>query len=441
MGERNRRDFLAASALVVPTILAARCATARAPSDLAPRQASESRGRPLRVGVIGCGGRGGGAAFDALRASPDTRLVALGDVFGDRVQGVAAGLAKEFGTRGEVPDSARFSGFDSYRMVLATDCDVVILTTAPGFRPAHFAAAVDAGKHVFFEKPVAVDPTGVRTVIEASERAAARKLCVVAGTQRRHERCYLQAMAMIRDGAIGQPVAARVYWNQGGLWSKEPDPARSDIENQVRNWLYHTWLSGDHVVEQHAHNIDVMNWAFDALPVRCTATGGRQVRTQPVYGAINDHFSIHYVFDGGPAGERLGASMCRQQDGTDGAVEEVIIGTEGTMRLSSGSARCTGRVKWAFEGPNPNPYLQEHIDLQEAIRGHAPYVNEGRRIAESTMTAIMGRMAAYTGKDLSWDVALNDPMDLVPKDPRPGPGPVERVAMPGQEPAASAKPA
>jgi predicted dehydrogenase len=300
---------------------------------------------------------------------------------------------------------------------------------------------VDAGKHVFFEKPVAVDPTGVRTVIEASERAAARKLCVVTGTQRRHERCYLQAMAMIRDGAIGQPVAARVYWNQGGLWSKEPDPARSDIENQVRNWLYHTWLSGDHVVEQHVHNIDVMNWAFDALPVRCTATGGRQVRTQPVYGAINDHFSIHYVFDGGPAGERLGASMCRQQDGTDGAVEEVIIGTEGTMRLSSGSARCTGRVKWAFEGPNPNPYLQEHIDLQEAIRGNAPAVNEGRRIAESTMTAIMGRMAAYTGKDLSWDVALNDPMDLVPKDPRPGPGPVERVAMPGQEPAASAKPA
>jgi predicted dehydrogenase len=433
MGERNRRDFLAASLAAVPAVLAARGARAQAGTTV-PAQATASRGRPLRVGVIGCGGRGGGAAMDALRAGPDSTVVALADAFAERVDGVAAGLAQEFGPRAEVPASRRFVGFDAYRKVLESDCDVVILATSPGFRPTHFAEAVDAGKHVFFEKPVAVDPAGVRTVLAAGERASARGLCIVSGTQRRHERCYLQAMAMIRDGAIGQPVAARVYWNQGGLWSREPDPALSDIENQVRNWLYHTWLSGDHIVEQHVHNLDVMNWAFDSRPQRCIATGGRQVRTQPVYGAINDHFSVHYVFDGGPAGERMGASMCRQQDGTDGTVEEVIIGTEGVMRLASGSARCSGRVQWAFEGPNPNPYRQEHVDLQEAIRGNAPYVNEARQIAESTMTAIMGRMAAYTGKDLSWDAAINDPMDLVPKDPKPGPGPEERVAMPGQAP-------
>ena len=440
MGEQgtSRRSFLgsggalAAAALAAPAVITAcRAVPSTAGAGLGP---SASKGRALRVGVIGCGGRGGGAAMDALKASPDTRVVALGDVFPERVEAVAAGLAKADAVRGSVPASARFSGFDAYRKVLETDCDLVILATAPGFRPTHYAAAVDAGKHVFFEKPVAVDPSGVRTVLDASARAAARKLCVATGTQRRHERCYLEAMALVRSGAIGRPVAARCYWNQGGLWSKEPDPALSEMENQVRNWLYFTWLSGDHIVEQHVHNIDVVQWAFgDEHPLRAIAVGGRQVRTQPIYGAINDHFGVHLEYPG----DRFAASMSRQQEGTDGRVEEVVYGTEGTLLTSSGRAEIRGRHPWTFAGDNPNPYVQEHVDLQEAVRGNAPYLNEGRRIAESTMAAIMGRMAAYTGKDLEWDAALNDPMDLVPKDPRPGPGVREAVAMPGQPPAAT----
>lgn len=424
----TRRSFLGtggalmAAAMAVPMVLT-RCksiaATVPSPSP------SESKGKVIRVGVIGCGGRGTGAAFDAMKASPDTKIVALGDMFPDRVQSAAAGLARN--PRGVVPSSSCFSGFDAYRKVLATDCDMVILATSPGFRPTHFAAAVDAGKHIFFEKPVAVDPSGIRTVLDASARAAERKLCIVTGTQRRHERCYIEAMAKIADGAIGRPIAARCYWNQGGLWHKEPDPKLSEIENQIRNWLYYTWLSGDHIVEQHVHNIDVVNWAMGGAPLRCIATGGRQVRTEPAFGAINDHFAIHYEY----ADDRLGASMCRQQDNTDGKVEEIIYGTEGTMFTTSGSARCSGRNEWTFTGENPNPYVVEHIDLQEAVRGHAPYINEGKRIAESTMTAIMGRMSAYTGKDLEWGAALADPMDLVPKDPKPGPGVVQKVAMPG----------
>ncbi|MFM8640422.1 MAG: Gfo/Idh/MocA family protein, partial [Planctomycetota bacterium] len=383
--DTSRRSFLgtggvlAAAAIAAPIVLTRSRAFAGAP-PVAPR---ESKGRELRVGVIGCGGRGGGAAFDALKAGPNVRIVALGDVFEDRVRGVAAGLAKAQPDRGTVPESRQFHGFDAYRKVLATDCDIVVLATAPGFRPAHYAAAIDAGKHVFFEKPVAVDPSGVRTVLEASARAAERKLCVVTGTQRRHERCYLEAMALVQDGAIGRPIAAACYWNQGGLWHKDPDPKLSEMENQVRNWLYHTWLSGDHIVEQHVHNIDVVNWAMGGPPVRCVATGGRQARTEPNYGAINDHFSVHYEYEG----DRLCASMCRQQEGTDGRVDEVIHGTEGTLLTSSGRAEIRGRFRWTFAGDNPNPYVQEHVDLQEAVRGNAPYVNEGKRIAESTMTA------------------------------------------------------
>ena len=425
-----RRSFLGTGGALVAAAFAAPMVVTRSRAlagDVLPTSPAESKGKALRIGVIGCGGRGTGAAFDALKASPDCRIVALGDVFAERVNAAADGLAKKGGGRGDVPASARFSGFDAYRKVLATDCDLVILATAPGFRPTHFAAAVDAGKHIFFEKPVGVDPSGIRTVLDAAKRAEDRKLCVVTGTQRRHERCYQEAMARLRDGAIGRPVAARVYWNQGGLWHKDPDPKLSEIENQVRNWLYHTWLSGDHIVEQHVHNIDVMNWAMGGHPTRCTATGGRQARTGTEFGTIFDHFSVHFDF----GDERFGASMCRQQDNTDGRVEEVIYGTEGMLVTASGRAEIRGRNAWTFAGANPNPYVVEHVDLQDAVRGNAPYVNEGKRIAESTMTAIMGRMAAYTGKDLQWEAALADPMDLVPKDPKAGPGVASKVPVPG----------
>jgi len=427
----SRRQFLGAGgamiagAIAVPTILASSRAMAAAPVQSAPR---ESRGKPIRVGLVGCGGRGTGAALDALKASPDTVIVAVGDVFNDRMLSCAGALAQHGKGRGEVPSSAQFTGFDACDRVLATDCDMVILATPPGFRPQQFAKAVAAGKHIFFEKPVAVDPSGIRTVMKAAEEAKARKLCVVAGTQRRHQNCYREAMAMVKDGAIGRPVAARCYWNQGGLWHKDPDPKLSEIENQIRNWLYYTWLSGDHIVEQHVHNIDVVNWAFAAHPIRAVAVGGRQARTGREFGTIYDHFAVDFDYDDG----RFGASMCRQQDGTDGRVDEVIYGTEGVLYTRPGFAEIKGSNAWRFSGEDNNPYVAEHVDLQEAVRGNAPYVNEGRQIAESTMSAILGRMCAYTGKDLSWEAALADPMDLVPANARPGPAPASSVPVPGQ---------
>ncbi len=427
----QRRHFLStsgavmASVIAVPTVLTASRALAQSTTPTAP---VDSRGRALRVGLVGCGGRGTGAALDAIKASPNTSVVAIGDVFAERVNNCATALKDHGQGRGVVATEQQFIGFDSCARVLATDCDLVILATPPGFRPRQFAAAIAAGKHVFFEKPVGVDPIGIRLVIEASATAAQNKLNVVTGTQRRHQRCYLEAMAKVKDGAIGKPVAARCYWNQGGLWNKEPDPKLTQIENQIRNWLYYTWLSGDHIVEQHVHNIDVMNWAMDAHPIRAVAVGGRQARTGHEFGTIYDHFAVDFEYPDG----RFGSSMCRQQDGTDSRVDEVVYGSEGVLYTRPGFAEIKGRHPWVFTNADNNPYLAEHIDLQEAVRGNAPYVNEGKRVAESTMAAIMGRMAAYTGKDLTWEEALGDPMDLVPENPGPGMAPKSSVPIPGR---------
>jgi predicted dehydrogenase len=433
-----RRDVLRSGALAVAAAAAAASSLAAAARALGAHagsgepatspQPQQSRGRPLSVGVIGCGGRGTGAAFDALAASPDTQVVALADLFPDRVESARSALAEHGQGRGAVAAERCFTGFDAYQKLLASGVDCVILATPPGFRPVHFAAAVDAGCHAFIEKPVAVDPAGVRAVLAAADRADAKALSVVAGTQRRHERCYREAMARIRAGAIGRPVAARCYWNQGGLWHKDSDPALTPVQNQVRNWLYHTWLSGDHIVEQHVHNIDVVLWAFDALPVRVCATGGRQSRTGAEFGTINDHFSVHYDF---PA-SRFAASMCRQQDGTDGRVDEVIIGTEGVALLRPGGGEIEGAHPWTYRpDEDPSPYMLEHVALQESIRGNAPRANEARQIARSTMAAILGRMSAYSGRDLTWDDALAAPLDLVPASFPGGAAPAESVARPG----------
>ena len=406
--------------------VAASAAVMAAPGVLAAGRRAEA----LRVGVIGCGGRGTGAAFNALEAAEATkgavRIVALGDLFPERVEGARKGLAEK-GEMGTVSEKNCFTGFDAYKGVIATDCDVVILATPPGFRPSHFKAAVDAGKHVFMEKPVAVDAPGVRMVLAAAADAERRKLSVVAGTQRRHEQCYLEAMERIHRGDLGKVVGARCFWNQQGLWDVEPRADRSDMENQVRNWLYHAWLSGDHVVEQHVHNIDVVNWAFQAVPERCVATGGRQSRTQTKYGHIYDHFACDFTYPG----NRFALSMARQQEGTDGRVQEFIHGSDGMAELSSGSALITGAKAWKFAGKQRNPYVQEHIDLQSSIRGGS-YLNEGKRIAESTLCAIMIRMAAYRGKEITWEQAMNDTEDLMPKVLQFGPNPQAPVAIPGE---------
>jgi predicted dehydrogenase len=385
----------------------------------------------VRVGVIGCGGRGTGAAMNALQASPDIRIHAMGDLFADRMISSRDGLrgqVERFGDRAAPPEENCFAGWDAYQNVLATDCDYVILATPPGFRPQHFEAAIAAGKHVFMEKPVAVDPVGIRKVMAAAKSADEQKLSVVAGTQRRHEKCYLEMIERIRNGAIGTPVAARCYWNQSGLWSIDAQADRSDMENQLRNWLYHTWLSGDHIVEQHVHNMDVVNWVYDAHPTEVYGVGGRQARTDSKYGHIFDHFSLEYSYPD----NRYAHSMCRQQEGTPGRVEERITGTEGHTRSHSGMTQIMGPNAWKFEGKQTNPYVQEHMDLQASIRGEGTRLNEGQRIAESTMTAIMGREAAYTGQLITWDDAMKSTLDLSPLVYEFSDRTVHDVAIPGQ---------
>lgn len=428
----DRRSFVKATAA---TIAAASAMGVFSPNASGARTVAARGRREIRVGVIGCGGRGTGAAGNALEASTAVRIVALGDLFADRITKAQTQLAG-FGDRATVAASQCFTGFDAYQGVIAVPCDYVILATPPGFRPIHFAAAIAAGRNAFVEKPVAVDPTGIRTMLATSAEADAKGLRVAAGTQRRHEWSYLEAMQRIKEGAIGRVVAARVFWNMGSLWNVAPDAARSDVENQIRNWLYHTWLSGDHIVEQHVHNIDIANWAMGSHPVRCIAVGGRQVRTDTkAFGHVFDHFAVDYEYAcvDGSTGSRFALSMARQQDGTAGRVEEVIYGSTGVARLSSGSARITAESaekSWTFNGPNNNPYVQVHIDLQKAIIDSTP-LNETTQVATSTMSAIMGRMAAYSGAEITWDDALANPMNLMPPSLQFGPLQQAPVAIPG----------
>lgn len=381
----------------------------------------------IKVGVIGTGGRGTGAAVDCVKSAPGVRIVALGDLFQDRVEGSRDRLLADEATKDKMDVGDRvFWGFDNYKKVIDCDVNLVIMAAPPGFRPAHFKLAVEAGKHVFFEKPVAVDAPGVKVILEAGELATQKKLGIVTGTIKRHSANYVETVKRIHEGAIGEIVAAQCYFNTGGLWNHGRKPEWSDMEWQCRNWLYFTWLSGDHIVEQHVHNLDVINWAMQAHPIKAYGIGGRQVRTDPDYGHIYDHFTVEYEY---PNGARL-MSMCRQQDATAGNVSERVVGTKG-------SSNCAGLIKgkkdWKYEGPNPGPYVQEHTDLITSIREGNP-LNEAKQIAESTMTAIMGRMSAYTGQEITWDQAMNSKEDLLPEKLEFGPLPVAPVAMPGKTP-------
>lgn len=424
MQDWTRRDFVKTSAILG--------ASALVPSAFAAgltRRIDDT----IRVGVIGCGGRGTGAAFNALEAHPKVQIVAMADLFEDRLKGSYGYLVdnEDIGPRVNVDPAHQFVGFDAYKQLLAIDnIDYVILATPPGFRPMHFDAAVSAGKHVFMEKPVAVDPAGVRKVIDAGARAKQQALSVVAGTQRRHEDSYRALMQRVNDGELGDIVGASCYWNQGGLWVHERQPHYSDMEWQCRNWLYFAWLSGDHICEQHIHNIDVINWAKDGPPVRATGMGGRQVRTDAKYGNIFDHFSIEYEYADGMTMQ----SMCRQIDGCAVRVEEVLVGTKGRAVSRPGYAVSTGNADWRFAGENRNPYKQEHADLIASILGEGRYLNEAKRVAESTLTAIMGRMSAYTGKSITWEQALNSKLDLSPDAYSFSELAVRPVAVPGKTP-------
>ncbi len=416
----SRRDFLKWSAASVAGAgLVGR----------APLVHGEPRRAPFRLGLVGCGGRGTGAAANALRASPEAALVAVADVFKERADGALGHLRKQksgVGERVKVDDGQVFTGFDAAEKLCASDVDLVILATPPHFRPAHFAAAIAAGKHAFIEKPVAVDAPGVRRVIAAGEEAAKKNLAVVCGLQRHHQNGYLETMKRVHAGQLGDIVAARCYWNMGGLWMNPRQPGWSDLEWQLRNWLYFTWLSGDHIVEQHVHNLDVINWAKGAHPVRCHGSGGRQVRTDPAYGHIFDHHSVHYEYADGS----WMFSECRQIDGCDGAVSEHLIGTLGKADLDSSRWTITGKNPWRFDGENNDPYQTEHDHLVRSIRDGAP-LNETRFVAESTLTAIMGRMATYSGKVVTWDEAMASELRLGPASYEFGPLAVDPVPTPG----------
>jgi len=382
----------------------------------------------LRVGLIGCGGRGTEAAMDCVRSSANVEIVAMGDMFGDRLDSSLAELSRNVDDNVSVTGETSFTGFDAYEKVIACDIDMVILATPPGFRPMHLKAAIDAGKHVFMEKPVAVDPVGIRSIIASSELAKEKELAIVAGTQRRHQNLYRDIMKRIHDGAIGEIVGGQCYWNMGGLWVKKKQPDWSEMEWQCRNWLYFTWLSGDHIVEQHVHNLDVINWAIGSHPVKCMGMGGREVRTGPEYGNIFDHFAVEFEYKNG---SRV-LSMCRQTPGCTDRVSENVVGTKGRAYTDGGDGFIEGQNPYRYEGEDVNPYEQEHADLIESIRAGEP-LNEGRQVAESTLTAIMGRMSAYTGRALKWDWVMNaSELDLSPEKYEMGDLPVRPIAVPGK---------
>jgi myo-inositol 2-dehydrogenase / D-chiro-inositol 1-dehydrogenase len=418
---QSRREFIKTSAAVVGTTLAANL--------ISIPGAYAAGSDEIRIGLIGCGGRGTGAAENAFTSAPGVKLVAMGDVFKDRLDGSRANLMKKHADKMSVKNEHCFSGFDAYEKVIATkEVNYIILATPPGFRPAHLRAAVEAGKNIFTEKPVAVDGAGIRNVLATYEMAKAKNLAIVAGTQRRHQAGYLETMKRIHDGAIGDLVAARCYWNQGGLWKKDRQEGWSDLEWQLRNWLYFTWLSGDHIVEQHVHNLDVVNWAMNGHPVSAMGMGGRQSRTEPAYGHIFDHFAIDYEYANGA---HL-MSMSRQVVGAANNVSEALVGTKGNCQVNR--YQITGAKPWKLQrekDADPDPYVQEHTDLIASIRAGKP-LNELKQVTESTLTAIMGRMSAYTGKVVTWEQALNSQENLVPAKFEWGTMPMPVVAVPGQ---------
>jgi predicted dehydrogenase len=361
----------------------------------------------IKVGVVGCGGRGTGAAGDCAKAYPGVEIYALGDLFPDRLKSCAERIQKSNPNQVNVPEERRFTGFDCYEKVLASGIDMVILAAPPGFRPTHFKAAVAAGKHIFCEKPVCVDATGYHTVVTAAEQAAQKKLCVVAGTQRRHQGSYVETVKMIREGAIGDIVAGQVYWIGGPVHHKgEQAPGMSDIEFHCRNWYNWTWLCGDHIVEQHIHNIDVMHWVMGGPPIKCIGMGGRQTRQEK--GNIFDHFAIEYEY---PNNVRI-ASYCAHIDKIKGRVSEQFVGTKG---MSDCANKIWGEKVFAYSGENINPYVKEHMDLIASMTGKAPYVNEAKQVANSTLIAIMGRTAAYAAKEVTWKwITEESKLDLMP---------------------------
>jgi myo-inositol 2-dehydrogenase/D-chiro-inositol 1-dehydrogenase len=366
----------------------------------------------LKVGLIGCGGRGTGAAVQALTADPDVIITAMGDVFADRLEESYQAISKVFPQKLKVDKNKKFVGFDAYLKVLESDVDVVILTTPPSFRPDHFVAAINAGKHVFCEKPVAIDAPGVRKVIAAARQAKQKNLSVVSGFTFRFDTAKRALFNKVLAGDIGKVMAVSTTRNGGELWYKPRQAGWTDMEYQMRNWYYYNWLSGDFIVEMVVHSLDMMTWAMgNKMPVAATGSGGRQVRVDQKYGNIYDHFAIEYEYDNGARG----FNFCRQQPGCSSRNSVEIAGTEGNAIVNLGGAihKITGKNNWSYDGPKNNPYQTQHNELFAAIRS-GKHINEGDMMANSTMLAIMSRMVAYSGQTLTWDQAFNSTQILGP---------------------------
>ncbi len=377
----------------------------------------------VNIGLIGCGGRGSQAAGQALSTEGKVRLMAVADAFEGPAYGaekkISRFLTKKDGTSTiDLPSERIFIGLDAYKNLLALEeLDVVVIATPPGFRPYHFEEAVRQGKNVFMEKPVATDAGGVRKILAAAEEAKKKDLKVAVGLQRHHQPHYQEIMGRIHNGDLGDIHLCRVYWNSGGVWEprKTRDQVRTEMEYQIWNWYYYNWLCGDHIVEQHIHNLDVGCWAKQSYPVKANGMGGRQVRTDKRYGEIFDHHAVEYTFADGS----VMLSQCRHQRGCWSPVEEHIHGSKGTAHLAHNWRKAA--IDWAdgkryqFKGNTKTPYQIEHDDLFHAIRNGVSY-NEAEYGAKSTMTAILGRMCTYSGQELTWDQAINSKVSIMPKE-------------------------
>ena len=408
----TRRDFLKATGVAAGAALA---------TSLFPSGVHAAGSDAIKIGLVGCGGRGTGASDNALHSAPNVHVVALADVFQDRQDGCRDYLTthsaqedkvKELGNKVDLPKERCFVGLDAYQKLI--DCpevNYIILATPPGFRPYHLRAAVDSGKTIFTEKPVGTDAPGIRVVLEAAKKSEAKGQHVVAGTQRRHQLGYLESMKRIQDGEMGDVTAGRAYWNTGDIWFRPRKPGMTEVQYQVHNWYHFPWLCGDNICEQHIHNLDVMNWGIGGHPIRAVGMGGRQHPiTGPDDGVKFDHFAVDYEY---PNGVHV-MSMSRQVEGCENNVSEAFVGTKGAWL--SGGYELNGKRVLTREQDKAaqDAYIQEHTDLIESVRSGKP-LNELKRVAESTLTCILGRMTTYTGKALTWEQALNSKQQLMPE--------------------------
>jgi len=424
MSDLTRRDFVKTAGAIT------------AASAVLPAWAVMEDRSPIKIGFIGCGGRGTGAANQALNANSTAVIWAMGDTFEDRLTGSMNTLIGEKGDRAEVPKERQFVGFDAYQKVIDSGVDMVILTTPPHFRPEHVAAAVKAKKHVFCEKPMAVDGAGVRSVMESTKLATANGTNLVSGFCWRYNLSLRETYKQIHNGAIGDIRSIFASYYTSPLWTKPRQDNWSDIEWQMRNWVHFGWLCGDHIVEQACHSIDKINWAMqNVAPISATAVGGRQMHEGPERGNIYDHFGVVYEYENG-----IRAHLhCRQMPHCYNDNNDFIVGSTGTCIVNAwdGSPQFSGSTPWQnahfypYEGDNPNMYQVEHDELQEAIRGDRPTINDGDFMAQSTMMAILGREAAYTGGQVSYKDALNSTTVLGPKEYAFTDYPIPPVPTPG----------